>query len=396
MNILLPPGGTAALAAVLIFALNAIVQAQKNPAPAVPAAAPEAPAQTEMQKWIATTDAQWQAAYQRDVTDVHAGELNKIKLQYLTSLEDAIKKASAAGDLDGVVALRNEQKRFGESNVFPEQDFFGEGASVKQLRAASRVSLAKLEKDHAARTKALHAKYDQVLAQAQTQLTQRQRIDDALLVKAKRDEVAAAWIKPSITAALEKAAPATIPAAGQKPAGPGSMAVASFYDRIGNGLRSPKKTTPIGSSKKGNSFTAVPSEAALLVGIAVNKGDWFGTPIISSLQPIFETRSGRIRGATVGKKTEQLPLVVEAKPGYVVSELLVSAPQNHVHGIKIIFRKLDVFHQGVVATDLYESDWLGIAQNDKSERVGDPTRPAIGLIGRADEWVSAVGLLHLP
>jgi len=28
-----------------------------------------------MQKWIATTDAQWQAVFKRDVSDVHATEL---------------------------------------------------------------------------------------------------------------------------------------------------------------------------------------------------------------------------------------------------------------------------------------------------------------------------------
>jgi len=75
-----------------------------------------------MQKWIAATDAQWQAAYKRDVSDVHETELNKLKFQFLTSLEAAITKASSASDLDGAVALRNEQKRFGDTNVFPEQD----------------------------------------------------------------------------------------------------------------------------------------------------------------------------------------------------------------------------------------------------------------------------------
>ena len=181
-----------------------------------------------------------------------------------------------------------------------------------------------------------------------------------------------------------------------KPAPPNSLLVATYYDRIGKALQSPKKTTPIGGGKNGKNFTALPTEAALLVGVAVKKGDWFGTPIISSLQPIYETRTGRIRGTTVGKKADELPLVVEAKPGYVVSQLLVSAPQDHVHGIKIVFRKLDIFHQGVVANDSYESDWLGIVSNDKSERVGDATRPAIGLCGRADEWVAALGLLHVP
>ena len=175
---------------VLALLSTCVAGAQENSAPASAAA----PAQSEMQKWIATTDEQWQAAYKRDVTDVHEAELNKVKLQFLTLLEAGIVKASGAGDLDGTVALRNEQKRFGDTNVFPEQDEATDAASVKQLRAASRTLLAQAEKNSAMRAKALHAKYDQVLAQAQTQLTQRQRIDEALLVKAKREEVAAAWL----------------------------------------------------------------------------------------------------------------------------------------------------------------------------------------------------------
>ena len=161
-------------------------QAQDNPAPA--------PAETEMQKWIATTDAQWQAAYQRDVTDVHEAEAKKLMLQYLNLLEEEIVKVSKTGDLDGAVALRSEQKRFGDTQLFPEQDEAGDPAAVKQARTAVRARLAKLKTDSAIRAKALHAKYDQVLAQAQAQLTQRQRLDDALLVKDKRDEVATAWL----------------------------------------------------------------------------------------------------------------------------------------------------------------------------------------------------------
>ena len=166
-------------------------------APPAPAASPP---QSEIQKWIATTDAQWKATFKRDVTDVREAELGKVKAQYRNSLEAAITKASAAGDLDGAVVLRNEQERFVDTNMIPAQDPAAEAASVKQLRAPARILLAKLETDHAGRVKALHAKYDQFLAQAQTQLTQRQRLDDALEVKAKRDEVATAWITPALSA----------------------------------------------------------------------------------------------------------------------------------------------------------------------------------------------------
>ena len=208
----------------MLMACSISTHAQDNAAPA--------PAQTEMQKWIATTDAQWQAAFNRDVTDVHAAELKKFVQQYGNSLEAAITKASGAGDLDGAVALRNEQKRFADSNVFPEQDLAAEAASVKQLRAGIRTQLAKLEKDSATRAKALHAKYDQVLAKGQTQLTKQGRLDDALLVKKKRDEVAAAWLPGTPATAVPSVAEDPKP----QPPVPGPAAAAPEPDIAGRNL----------------------------------------------------------------------------------------------------------------------------------------------------------------
>ena len=139
-----------------------------------------------MQKWLAATDAQWQAAFNRDVTDVHAAELKKLAQQYAADLDVAVTKASAAGDLDGAVALHNEKKRYADTNVFPERDDAADADSVKQIRSGIRAQLAKVEKvekDAAARTKALHAKYDAYLADAQSRLTKAQRLGVALLVK---------------------------------------------------------------------------------------------------------------------------------------------------------------------------------------------------------------------
>ena len=216
---------TARWTVALLLAVSTIAQGQENsapaPAPTVPGA-PASPVQTEMQKWIAKTDEGWQAALKRDVTDVQATELEKLKQQYVSALDAAATKASAAGDLDGVVALRNEEKRFAGTNLFPEQDEATDVATVKQIRAAVRAQIAKLEKDAAARTKALHAKYDAVLADAQARLTKAQRIEDALLVKAKREEVAKAWITSGIGIAPDKTGLASTqrPVATPAPASP--------------------------------------------------------------------------------------------------------------------------------------------------------------------------------
>ena len=223
----------------LILSLLSITGIANAQIPASPDAAPEPatePAQTEMQKWIATTDAQWQAVFNREVTDVHAAELKDLALKYAAALDAGIAKVSAAGDLKGAVVLRDEKKRFADTNVFPEKDEDGDEASVKVIRAAIRVQFAKLETANAARVKAVHARYDAVLAQAQMQLTQRQRIDDALLVKAKRDEVAAAWNVPASAAPT----PPTLksnPVVGAKvkpeiPAAPALVIISAIYGEL--------------------------------------------------------------------------------------------------------------------------------------------------------------------
>ena len=184
---------TAALArgvAVLLLTLGIPAQGQNPVPPGAPAAAP----QTEMQKWLADLDAQWQAAFKRDVIDPHTAEHDKLRGQYVAALEAGLTKASGAGDLNAAIVWRNEQKRFAEASGIPAQDDAADAPAVKQLRAAWRSQLPRIETDRATRAKALLAKYDQVLAQAQAQLTKGNRIDDALLVKAKRDEVAAAWL----------------------------------------------------------------------------------------------------------------------------------------------------------------------------------------------------------
>jgi hypothetical protein len=200
------------------------VQAQEN---ATPSAAPAA-AQKEMIDWLAATDAQWQATFKRDVTDVQEAERARLSRQYLAALDAALARASSASDLKGALALRDERKRFAETNVFPPQDEAADAAPVKQLRAVWRPQFAKMESDAALRAKTLHGKYDQALAATQAQLTQKQRLDDALLVQKKRDEVTAAWIKPAPMSAAPAAvavkatpAPATpAPKLGTIPASP--------------------------------------------------------------------------------------------------------------------------------------------------------------------------------
>ena len=106
------------------------------------------------------------------------------------------------------MALRSEQKRFSDTEFFPEMDEAGDAVLVKQARATLRALLAQAEKGRAAHAKAVLAKYDLLLADAQARLTKAQRLDDAVLVKAKREEVAAAWGAPAAATAGNNTPPA--------------------------------------------------------------------------------------------------------------------------------------------------------------------------------------------
>ncbi len=384
---------------VLLTAAVARAQAQDNPTPA-PAAEP---AQTEMQKWIATTDAQWQAAFKRDVTEVHEAELNKVKLQYLASLETGIAKASAANELNGALALRNEQKRFAETNVFPEQDEAGDAASVKQLRAAIRGQLARVEKENAVRAKALHVKYDQVLAQAQTQLTQRQRIDDALQVKAKREEVAAAWL---VGAPAARESPAVVPppkvtvAIPRKSAPAKSGTKAAVLDdavaqRIMTAITANtfQRLGPVGPKGEGDSD--FPREGALLVGFEYDTTTWKGDPIVKSLRPIFLTSAGVVSGTVRGNRIDPYK-VVKAKEGYAVTGLIVNPGHESLGGFQVVFGRIKERPFGSKEPDSYKSNWIGGELRKDAVVLGGNGRLAIGVFGVRGVNVGSIGLIVAP
>ncbi len=155
-----------------------------------------APEQSEMQKWIAALDAQWQAVFAREVTAPMEAERVKLWEQYLVGIEAAITKATGAADLDTALAWRKERDRFSAAKDVPSEDEAGILPAIKQLRAGWRAQNLKILAERAEHAKAVQIRYDQVLAQAQAQLTQHQRLDDAVMVKAKREQVAAAWLPP--------------------------------------------------------------------------------------------------------------------------------------------------------------------------------------------------------
>ena len=297
---------------------------------------------------------------------------------------DAIqKKLAAAGDLDGALAAKRERERAEKGEPLSKEARAKLPASIQAELTRYEQSVGRLEQARMGAEQKARAEHSAALLAIQKQLTVANELEKAAELRAEREKFDTEWkLSPVAAQVLGEAKPAN------------KFQTSLYFDKLAAAGKAPKKSGVVGNKSKWKPIQAVPKEAAHLVGIAVHKGAWFGTPMLTSIQPIFEGKTGRFRGEIYGKKGEDLSLIVEAKPGYVVSQISVSAPNDHVHGIKLIFQKVDTFRQSTVADDSYSSEWLGIEHEGKSEKVGELNKIAIGLHGAAGDWVSALGLLQ--
>jgi serine/threonine protein kinase len=179
------------------------------PPPSTPVPSDSSKPWSEIEKWLAAIDGPQQEVFQKQVLKPFEAGVADLRAHYLAALDAASARASAAGQLTEALAWRTERQDFKiTQNV--AADFADTPAGLKVLRAAFRQQLAKLEQERSDKAHAHLAQYDAILAQNQTLLTQRHRLDDAMLLKNKRDALALAWLKPSsIITVGSAAAPAT-------------------------------------------------------------------------------------------------------------------------------------------------------------------------------------------
>jgi len=178
--------------------------------------------QAEMKRWLEDLDEQWRAIRTKEVTAPYDLEVGKTRQRYLASVETGLAKATSAGDLEAVLVWRKERDQFSTAKDIVTEGEQNVPAAIKQLRLAWKAEIDRLIKDRDEKTKGVLARYDAALAKAQALLTQRTRIDDALLVKNRREQIATTWAPgvaeaPAAASTEQKAPSVTTPPV---PAGP--------------------------------------------------------------------------------------------------------------------------------------------------------------------------------
>ena len=172
-----------------------------TPAPApAPEPMPAAP-QSDTTKWLASMAPQWQASYEREVLGPFQKANADLRAQFLVQIEAQLATATQARKMDDAAFFRGERQRLSAGEDPPATDEPIVPAALRTMRNAYRAAFLRLDQERFQRARALHAKVDPMLAQSQAALAQRQRPAEAAELQAKRQELAALWLKPAATPA---------------------------------------------------------------------------------------------------------------------------------------------------------------------------------------------------
>jgi len=163
--------------------------AMATPVPSTPKPA------SEIEKWIAQVETSFQESYRRDVEGPFDMGLGELRRSYRAALDQQSGLANASGRIEESTAWRDERQRFFDAGQrVPPDNSDNPLPGIAPLRASFRAQLAKLEGERLTRARALFSRFDAALTPAITQLTQKQRLEDAQLLRTKRDEVQKAWL----------------------------------------------------------------------------------------------------------------------------------------------------------------------------------------------------------
>ncbi len=174
------------------------VIAASTPRPEPPRPTPAPPALKESSvtgKWLAEEEPKWQEAFQREVTGPFEKDAGEMKRQHLAGISAQFAAATQAGQLDAALLWRSEAKRLTDGGEVPATDEAGTPPVLSARQANYRKGVAALEAVRERAGKAFAARYDAVLASSILALTQKQRLDEAIELKLKREHLAAEWEK---------------------------------------------------------------------------------------------------------------------------------------------------------------------------------------------------------
>ena len=123
-----------------------------------------------------------------DVT--YSTEIQKVNKTYRSALEACLKRFAGAGLLDEAIAVKEELKRFSETETIPDTDAPRTNPEVVRLRKAWRADVSRLQKQRSFGLKPIIEAHLRRLRQLEMELTRALKLEEAKVVKARRESFA--------------------------------------------------------------------------------------------------------------------------------------------------------------------------------------------------------------
>ena len=117
-------------------------------------------------------------------------DLAKLNAGYIGGIDRKIAEETAAGHLDGVIALEAEKKLLADKQPVPANDAETTSATLKALRGIYRAAYAKIDSARLANLKQLTDPLSTRLQALESELTKQKRIPDAKTVREYREKMA--------------------------------------------------------------------------------------------------------------------------------------------------------------------------------------------------------------
>jgi hypothetical protein len=150
----------------------------------VPAAAPP----SELDQRLAALKQTFDTAVEQGANSAFKAGIATLDKGYLGALDRALGAATQAGRLEEAVTLREERQRIEKGEGVPSEvdestQTVPAPDSLRTLRKTYRDTVAKHEAAKVKAMQPIYEKYDQALANVQTELTRASKLDDAMRVK---------------------------------------------------------------------------------------------------------------------------------------------------------------------------------------------------------------------
>ena len=120
----------------------------------------------------------------------YSTEIQKANKAYRSALDAALKRYAGAGQLDEAVVVREELKRFSDTETVPDADDPQTNREVVRLRKAWRMEVSRLQKQRNIGMKPVIEAHLGRLRQLELDLTRALKLEEAKVVKARREIVA--------------------------------------------------------------------------------------------------------------------------------------------------------------------------------------------------------------